>query len=202
MNNYSKKQFDGCAFNPLTEGKMLQEYPRLSEIVSPEWMDENADGILRFVVMVYDPSSPLIKGERDLNFRRMAAFELAGIDNDELMKLICAHAHRYVSELTIKYLIRFPKSKEWAAVVATEFCFWEGCQKLLEPISGDGSKSQLEAVQKKGLIKDELDKDIKRLDSYYKQFFGGDEDLEKKVKRRGTSPELMAKMKTENVQAD
>jgi hypothetical protein len=190
MNNYSKKQFDGCAFNPLTEGKMLQEYPRLSEIVSPEWMDENTDGILRFVVMVYDPSSPLIKGERDLNYRRTAAFELASIEDDKLINALSGHTHNYSPELIVKYLVRFGKSKEWAMICAFEFKFWEAVKMMIQPIVGKTSKEELEAVQKKAVVSEQLDIDIRRLESYMKIFFGEDDVLMKK--KRSITPELVA----------
>lgn len=60
----------------------------------------------------------------------------------------------------------------------------------MEPISGKNNKEELEAVQKKATIKDEIEKDIRRIESLQRTFFGEDEDLSKS--RRRITPELMA----------
>lgn len=169
----------------------------LSEIILPEWSaDGNLEGICRYMIMVYDPKSPLVQNEKDLNYRKGVAAELSGLntEDDELMISIYTCTHDFVAEIITKYLIRFAKSKEWAAIVVFEHCFWESVKKLMEPITGKDSKAELESVQKKSAIKDEIDKDIKRLEVYYKTFFGEDDDLEKKAKRR-VSPEMIANQK-------
>ena len=51
----------------------------------------------------------------------------------------------------------------------------------------------MDAVQKKSALKDELDKDIIRIDKLYKSFFGEDVELEKKGKLKIT-PENIAKL--------
>jgi len=192
---YSEKEFSGCIFNPLVSADMLVKYPRLNEIILPEWKDENLDSIIRFIICVYDPKSPLFLSERDLNYRKGVAANLCKFDtnNEELLNSIYTCSHEYFVELTMRFLIRFIKSKEFAAIVIVENCFWESAKKLMEPITGKNSKEELEAVQKKSAIKDELDKDILRLDKYYKSFFGDDEELETRAKTRMT-PESIAKL--------
>jgi hypothetical protein len=195
--SYAEKNFSGCVFNPLTKRKMLEAHPRLNEIISHEWLNETElDGLLRFMVMVYDPKSILVSTERDLNYRKSVAAELSGLNmnDEELMTSIYTFTHDFLAELVVRFLTRFVKSKEFAAIVIVENCFWESAKKLLEPISGKDSKAELEAVQKKSAIKDELDKDIARLDKYYKAFFGEDDDLEAKAKSRVT-PESIARLK-------
>jgi hypothetical protein len=190
---YTSQAFNPCMFNPLVSEKMLQAYPRLSEIIAPEWAaDANIDSILRYVSMMYDPKSPLVTVERDLNYRKQVAAEMAGITDEELLTTIFTFTHQYLVELVVKFLIRFVKSKEFTAIIVVESCFWESTKKLLEPIDGETSKAQLEAVQKKAAIKDELDKDIARLEKYYAAFFGDDKELEVKAKGRVT-PESIAK---------
>jgi hypothetical protein len=193
---YSEQNFKGCAFNPLTKDKMLDAYPRLTEIILPEWRTEELDGLLRYIICVYDPKSILVSTERDLNYRKGISAELSGLDmnNDELMTSIYTCTHDFIADLIVRFLMRFVKSKEWAAIVIVENCFWESAKKLMEPISGKNSKEELEAVQKKSAIKDELDKDIARLEKYYKSFFGDDDDLQSKAKTRVT-PESIAKLK-------
>lgn len=193
---YGQKDFSGCIFNPLVREDMLQAYPRLNEIILPEWGKAELGNLLRYIILVYDPKSILATTERDLNYRKGVAAELAGFDmNDEAyMTSVYTCTHEFLAELIMKFLMRFIKSKEWAAIVIVESCFWESAKKLMEPINGKNSKEELEAVQKKSAIKDELDKDIARLDKYYKAFFGEDEDLLLRAKTRVT-PESIAKLK-------
>lgn len=193
---YSKKQFDKCVFNPLTENKMLSVYPKLSEIIEPDWaQDENLDKLIRFTILVYDLNSPLVSDEKDLTYRKGLAAELAGMDDTmydkEFMEEVYTSKHAYLPHLIFKYLIRFCKSRDWAAICALEFKFWEAVRQSMQPITGKNSKEELEAIQKKAVIADEIDKDLKRIDTYYKTFFGNDSELEVKAKKRIT-PEQIA----------
>lgn len=196
-NHYNQKSFDGCPFHPLKDGKMLSLYPILSEIVLPEWTeDPHLDSIIRYTIMVYDPKSALVIGERDLNYRKGIAAEMAGFDqqDEELLNSIYSSAYPVMVDYTVKYLMRFVRSKEWAAIVAFEFKLWEEIKQTMTPISGKTSKEELEAVQKKAVIAQEIENDIKRLENYYAVFFGEDDELQRKATKRMT-PELMATKK-------
>lgn len=196
---YTSKQFKNCVFNPLSEGKMLSLYPKLSEIIEPEWTeDENLDRLIRYVICVYDPGSPLVSAERDMNYRKGIAADLAGFDSvmgdDDLMQSIYRCTHDYITVLIVEYLRRFAKSMEFAALIVTESCYWEAVGHLMTPIKGEDSKKILEAAQKKSVLKDEMDKDIARIDKYKKTFFGGDDALEEVFKRKSfSSPEKLLK---------
>lgn len=188
---YKLRDFEGCTFNPLVDTRMLEAYPKLSEIVLPEWLDECTDQILRYAIMVYDPKSPLIINEKDLNYRKGIAGELAGIEDETILDSIYNSTHSYSPDLIIKYLMRFARNKEWAAICAFESSFWESIKEVIEPITGKNSREKLDSVQKKSAIKEEIEKDILRLDKLYRVFCGEDDELQNKTKRRLT-PELMA----------
>lgn len=194
---YTTKDFKKCVFNPMAEKKMLTEFPKLSEIVSPDWDEEpQLDSLLRYTIMVYDPASPLVINERDLNFRKSSAAELAkfDMDDEQLLTSIYSCTHHFVPELVVKYLARFGKSMEFALLVTLEYCYWESIRHLNDPINGDTTKAILEAAQKKGVLKDEAEKDIIRIDKYRKSFFGGDTEIEETFKRKSfSSPEKMLK---------
>jgi hypothetical protein len=200
---YNEKSFSGCMFNPLSKRKMVDAYPRLNEIILPEWNGPELDSLIRYTICVYDPKSVLAITERDLNYRKGLAAELAGIDmsDDDFITSVYTCTHKFTDDpssgglvdFIIRFLMRFIKSKEWAAIVIVENCFWESAKKLMEPITGKNSKEELEAVQKKSAIKDELDKDIARLEKYHKLFFGEDDVLQEAVKTKMT-PESIAKM--------
>lgn len=209
-NTYKQADFNNCIINPMQKN-LLESNPRLQNLIpvfeNPEEEDfdeeneeemvrvnffepEEIECIFRYVIALYDPKSPLFKNERDLYKRKQEAAGIAGIKNDtDYLNSIYDCTHPLVVPLVTGYLRRFAKSMEYAAIVTVENCFWESTQKLLEPISGKNSKEELEAVQKKSAIKDELDKDIERLSRYYKAFFGGDEEIIVKAKSRMTSPE-------------
>lgn len=189
--NYKQTDFNNCQFNPLVVTVLLDAYPKLGEIIDAEWYDDDLDGILRYMIMVYDPKSPLISYERDLNYRKDIAVQLAKLGDETLAAAVINSTHKYSPALFIKYLMRFARSKEWAAICAFESSFWESIKEVIEPISGKNSKEKLESVQKKAAIKEEIEKDIKRLDALYRTFFGEDEELQLKSKRRLT-PEMIA----------
>jgi hypothetical protein len=93
MQNYSINQFNACAINPLVSGDLLLKHPHLYEVFEPEWAeDENFDRILRYVIAVYDPKSPLVAMERDLVRRKEAAIQLLDID-DELGQQLTTYSY-------------------------------------------------------------------------------------------------------------
>lgn len=196
--HYTKKSFETCLFNPMTAGKMLETYPIISEIVIPDWTSDNKlDAIIRYTIMIYDPKSPLVMAERDLNYRKGIAAEFAGFDinDEEIMNSIYSCNYPFLVDYTVKYLCRFIKSKEWAAIAAYEYKFWEAIRLIMQPISTEKSdREQLDAANKKDVLSVSIDEGLLKLEGYYKSFFGEDEELERKAKRRMT-PELMAEKK-------
>jgi len=186
---YKQADFNNCQFNPLVKDPLLSMFPRLTEIIDPEWRDEHLDSILRYMIMVYDPKSPLVFNERDLNYRKGIAVELSRLD-EEVSEAVINSTHKYSLNLIVKYLIRFARSKEWAAICAFESSYNESIKEVMEPISGKNSREKLDSVQKKAVIKQEIIEDIKRLDMLYRTFFGEDEELQKNKKR--LTPEMIA----------
>lgn len=187
---YTAKDFNNLQFNPLSKKPLLDEYPILMGIVNVN--DSETDVLLRFVILCYDPKSKLAVEEKDLNHRKAIAAELSGIREDiEYQNAVFTFALEQVARLTLRYLIRFVKSKEWAAIIAIEYKYWENISELTKPIEGSTNKERLEAAQKKAIISDEVEKDIKRIDNLYKTFFG-DDQLETAVKQSSFTAERIA----------
>jgi hypothetical protein len=172
--------FSRCPFDPLCKEPMVDAYPKLRTIFST-----NCDEIIRYVIMMYDSKSPLIEEERDLNRRKTIAVEMSGIVMPEREEMF-----EPLHEAIIEYL-QFTHDRLWAAAVSTEFRFWEAIRIQLQPIKGSTDKEQLEAAQKKNVLADSIDDCMKRIDAYAKEMSGGDEKVEKKVKKR-LSPEEIA----------
>lgn len=191
--NYTKKSFEQCQFNPFQGGKMITSFPVLSEIVLPEWAkDTYLDILLRYTIMVYDPKSPIAIAERDLNYRKGIAMELLALEEESVKDALYTCTYPILVDLTVKYLVRFVRSKEWAAICAIEFKYWEAIRLIMQPISTDkDDKAQLDAANKKEVLSASIDEGLNKIDQYYRRFFGEDEELLNKAKKRLT-PELMA----------
>jgi len=196
MSNYNQKHFENCTFNPLNERPMTEAYPVLWDIVPAELTGSaELDGLLRYLILVYDPKSALVASERDLNYRKGIAAELAGlaVEQEEAMQQVYMCKAPGLLDMTCKFLVRFIKSKEWAAIAAYEYKFWEAIRLIMQPIDNEKSdREQLDAANKKDVLSASIDEGLIKLETYYKQFFGEDDELERRAKRRMT-PELMAR---------
>jgi hypothetical protein len=181
--SYKKENFSKCQFNPIAEGNMRQLYPKLEEI-----FETTEDALIRYVILLYDKKSPLLEDERDFNKRRAVAGDLTFFDYEPED----AESQEMITTAIVNYL-QFTNDKTFAAAQAIEYKMWEAITQILTPIKGKSSKEELEAAQKKSLLADEIDRDIKRLDSYAREMSGSDTVLEKKVKRSFSSPESRLK---------
>jgi hypothetical protein len=194
---YKKEQFSNLAFNPFCTEHIVHKFPKLESIIPDDTpVDDVLDTVLRYIILMYDPQSILVREEKDLNHRRTEASILSGLNKfgEEFELSVQEFDYEPALELTVRYLVRFAKSREFAAICALEYKYWESIKKLCKPIKEDTANQELQAVQKKAVISEEIDKDIKRLENYYKLFYGEDAVLEKKAKK-GTRPEDYAQIK-------
>lgn len=191
--SYTRAVFEQCTYNPFASKKMVNAYPILAEIIAPEWAaDPHIDTLLRYTIMVYDPKSPIAIAERDLNYRKGIAMEMLAVEDDAFRDALYTCTYPILVELTVKYLVRFVRSKEWAAIAAIEFKFWEAIRLIMQPISTErDEKGQLEAANKKQVLSISIDESMNKIDLYYRKFFGEDDEMLNKAKKRLT-PELMA----------
>jgi hypothetical protein len=199
---YAADDFKKCRFNPLTE-ELYDSNPSLETVMGKCIDDEN---IVRYIIMVYDPDSVLVHMEPNLEKRKAAAVDLAGITSttkaESLMELT---EEKYVNAI-VCYLINFTNSRLWQRVAVNEQLYEEYCKRLLQPVRAanvivdDEGKKGMRQVQEKdelaaytikAKLREELDAIGAALDGYYRQLFGNDEQLVKKNKVRFT-PEMMA----------
>lgn len=189
---YSEKDFAGCSFNPMCKGFLTDNFPRLKQIVKGEWDKELSDKVLRYVILAFDSKSPLFKTERDSIRRKNIAYDLSGLTRieGEANEEIISGEDEMCFDLAIKYLSLFVREKEFAALCAFEFKYYENISELMSPIVGDTNAERLEAAKKKSVISDEIDKDIKRINDYWTLFFG-EKDMAEKIKTKKYRPESM-----------
>ena len=196
---YNEQDFSACLFNPLVKKGMLKTYPELSEI-APDNHDTLPffENVLRYICLLYDPKSPLITRERDSNYRKSLAAELAGFDtegDEAFLQTIYDSSLDWVTTLIMRFLIRLVKQRQWAFICAIEMAYWEGIKRIMKPITkAEGGKEwdELKSLDLKARLKDEAEKDLRRLDTLYKEFFNEDEGLEKAAKNIRITPEMIA----------
>lgn len=195
---YLKEHFEKCSFNPLVETSMIKTYPKLAQIVEMKWMqDNNLEKILKYVIMVFDPKSPLMSIS-SLQERKRVAFDICGISKigEDDKKNISENSYNEIlPELIIRYLINFPRSRDWAILCVLENKFWETVNILMLPLSESGDKKGLlGASESKSKIIENLKNDQKDIDYYFKTIFGEDGDIEKLARRIPISPQSIAKL--------
>lgn len=196
--HYTKDSFSKCSFNPMIDEKMLETYPSLEEIIDPKWKTEVLlDRLIRYSIMVYDPKSSLVSENITLSSRKKIALELSlltGVDKNKLDSIMACEYGEILPELVVKYLKTFPRSMEWAILTATENKLWETVAIIMSPLKKDEEKDMLGAIMKKEKILEEMEKDIVRVESYYKIVFGDDAGLQEKIRRGPISPQSIAKL--------
>lgn len=207
--SYTETQFKGCSFSPFDD-KLFKRYPRLLALVPPA--SESEDGredilqrlppeqALRYIIALYDPKSPLIKGIQNLNHRKQTALEIAAIDTDkhiaEVMVMQECKDERFVLFVQ-NYLRYYGKSMEWAMIQAFEQAFWEYQARIMQPIErGDKDKDLMSAVQIKTKLTDDIQGLYDKYQAALEKFYGEDRDLiEQSAQITRFTPEGVANMK-------
>lgn len=201
---YTKEQFRRCAMNPLAEN-IFEEYPRLLVMLPREAKDkifDNDDQIrmIRYVLALYDPKSPLIRDYPELNSRKIAAAELAGYDLEKdasITEKLFRCDNEYLVEFIITFLKTVVQSRAWASITADDQTFWEFVSRMLLPINRtEKDKDDVSAVSLKTKLGEDKENIADRLERNWNRFLGEDEDLKKKVQqKKGWSPEEQAGVK-------
>lgn len=192
---YTEKEFANCAFNPMTKGRITRNYPKLVDILKPEDRTQpHIDRLLKYIIALYDPQSPLIYQEKELKFRKIAAAEVAEF-NDEIDAELLSKMYEGKDELTVRvtilYLKKFVKNRTWAMIQSAEAAFWTATEKLMTSVS----ETKFDASAQLDI----QDKTHERLDKLYLDFYGNDIDLMRADLDQDISPEKVAKMKREYV---
>jgi len=188
-------------FDPTCSQTMLSKYPELKGIVVGEDYNISAqhnasevDALLRYVILCYDPSSPIYLNEPDLIYRQKQSADIAGIKkNEEYRNLVWSMSLDGFDGLLVSYLQRFVKNKEWAAIVAFEANYWESIRLLTKAIKIDSDlkdKEILDALQKKSLIKNELESDRDKIELWQQKFAGKDPNIMRVIKKRAKADNL------------
>lgn len=148
---------------------------------------------MAYIIMVYDPYSPLRKEYSELPLRKKAAAELSGFNLEE--------AEMDPTDEFLNSVIDFLKlvnNRLWASIVSIEAVIWEMIGKLIKPIESVGAgadKDKLAAVNMKPTTANSLVELNNELDKLLIKFYGGDDIIKKKADSRplGSDPQSVAK---------
>lgn len=204
---YTETHFKNCPFSPFDE-KLFKRHPSLVALVPPDG-EEGQEGVmatvspenvLRYIIALYDPKSPLLKGEQNLNRRKDVAADIAGIDKEKYIKEVMfmyeCRDDRFVLYVQ-NYLRYYAKSMEWAMIQSFEQAFWEYQSRLMQPIErGDKDKDLISAVQLKTKLSDDIQSLYDKYQAALEKFYGEDKELivaSAQITR--FTPESVAKLK-------
>lgn len=205
-----EKLFQKMEFNPLVPNKLADEYPKLAEIFG-----KTDDKMLRYILLMYDITSPLKDAYPELSARKNWAATLAGYKNNEdadFLKTFTKEVKtpvyddkgklKYTSKSVelhepmleaVQKLIIYQNNRLWAMIVTNEQAFYEYQRRVMAEIGGDADKDALSAITVKTKIMESMDDIDKRLDGYYKRLTSGDGELEETItKRKRLRPEDIA----------
>lgn len=218
--NYTSENFKHCQFNPFEEYP-FKAYPRLKEIVVKDahiCIDEDEeetdnhfsvpeDKMVRYILALYDPKSPLIKGESNLLRRKEIAASIAGFDVDkeeDMLAVIYDCKYEHLVLMIQNFLRFFVKSMEWAMLVSYESAFWEFQSRLMQPIErADKDKDLMTAVGNKTKLANDIQELYNKFEAAKDQFYGNDTILIKQaLKIRRFTPEGVAAFAKQFVTAE
>jgi hypothetical protein len=212
---YQQQDFDHLQFNPM-DRDLLDNRPELHGLFPPvppppkkkKESEEDEDEfqetrieyeglkplIIRYVIALYDPGSPLKRDFPKLPSRQGAAAELVGFDvvagKDELLRILFNNSDPFFVGLIHNYLKEYAQSMLYAQVQANESVFWEYVRRMMT-----FSASADDDIMK-SKMGDELGKIQDRIEVLTRKFYGDDDRLVKaaeNVKKRRTNPEGWAR---------
>lgn len=201
---FTEKDFSKCFYNPMAKN-IFSAYPRLNELAPKEVDEEDKlfsekERLVRYILALYDPQSPIIKEYPDLTSRKMAAADVAGyhaVKEQELLDVIFACDSEYMVNIVVSFLRNIVQSRLWASIQADEQTFWEFISRMMLPIAKDNKdKDMVSAVAMKTKLSEDKEGIAVQLEKNWQKFFSDDEGLKKKVEKRNNwSPESMAGVK-------
>ena len=195
MAEYSQDSFKNCLFNPLAKN-LTEKYPALIPLMPK---GENGEKILRYILLLYDPKSPLIKDSRNIKTRKQEAARLVGFDlqkDTDFLDSLFAFKNKEAVAKTVLFLKEYIHNRTWSMIVSHEQTFYEYNERLMKPVEDD-DKTKEKDVMATIVLKSKLVQDLKDIHSilkeYYKEIFE-DDDLREKVINNRISPETMARV--------
>lgn len=178
----------------------MDKYPHLIRYV-PEEYKGDAEKLLRYVCLVYDPQSKLIRDTSNYEVRKRTAAELAGYsaitkDDNNLIDELLEMKDEEVIHVVDLFLKMEIKERLWYMIQGNEQTFYEYGKRLVTPIKwGNGinskEKDEMSAIAIKTKLSNDMAVILEQLEKDYNKFYADDTQLIKVIAKRRYSPEEM-----------
>jgi len=193
---YNEKSFEAMKFNPMCKGDIGDVHPELKPIMAI-YGKPMPDLVIRYILMVYDDSSVLVQACREITMRKRTAAELSRLNtmkNEKFFDMVLDCSDTNVVKMIVEYLRVFRKPRLWQMIVANEMLFEEYNARLMQKIKENDAdeKKELDALNVKTKIRQEVEAINTSLEAYYMAMFGNDDNLKKRVQSIDFSPEGQA----------
>lgn len=198
-----KKDFKELKYDVFTVDRDLinnvrglhQYYVLLSTTDGADPKRADLDKLIRFIMVLYDKKSPLIKQLTNISQRKNEAAIVAGYSlttDADTLKGLFEFTDFELQMLAIEFL-KDQNDMYWSMIVSNEQTFWE-YQKALNAsiVSFKDDKQKMDALNVKSKLMDECDKITERVDGYYLKVFGDSEAQSKAKQVRSFTPESVA----------
>jgi hypothetical protein len=156
---------------------------------------KNFDTALRYIVFLYDKTSPLVKKHQNFEERKKSAMNLAcwGEVSESWIEEVLNNREEKVVEMIIEFL-KYQDDKLWSSIITNEELFLEYTKTLFKPIELISSdKDLIQATTIKEKIRESQSKVRVELKGLYEEFYNGDKKLDEAVKVKKFSPEYLAR---------
>lgn len=181
---------------------LLTAFPKLKAMPSfANYPHGDRNYIIRYIIYLYDPGSPLRAEIEDYAKRQVEAALLAGFEQNtkgefksDRIKQVLAGDCTEVTDMIVDFLIQLD-NRAYAQLVAGEQTFYNNIRALMKRGNYDDDTKELKSIEVKEKITDfneKLDTSIKVLTT---RIFGEDESLDERRKSRDLSPEAFANRK-------
>lgn len=181
----------GVESNVLDSVKGLDHYKPLVH----EDRRDDLDKIIRYVMVLYDKKSPLVKMVTNIGERKKESALISGYDLKTDEKIL-ARLYDWTDVEFERIALQFLKDQNdmyWSMIVSNEQTFWEFQRALNAPIDNyKDDKQKMDALNVKSKIMEECNTITERVETYYYKVFGDGEAATKAKQSRGYSPEAMA----------
>lgn len=200
-----KKDFDCLKYpvfsvekNLLDKIKELAAYAELLSLFEEPRTD--IDNLLRYVMVLYDKKSPLIRAFTNLDHRKKEAAVLAGYsvtdvseENVKRLEALFSFTDPILQAFTL-YFLEEQNNMWFCNLISNEQTFYEYQKALLTEAKLASDKDKMATLMLKSKIQDECDKIAERVETYYTKVYGDGEE-KAKAKNKDFSPEGMARRK-------
>lgn len=195
---FDKGEFKKMRFNvyEVPDSKdLMKHFPELSSMESfAKYAEADRNRLIRYIMLMYDKESPLVKRVQKYKDRQRQAAHLAGYDlqkHEDRLEQVFTLADESIANMVADFIILL-NDRKWSLIVSSEATFYEFQRGLfMNVVNVRDDKARLDAITVKAKIMTESDEIDARLERYYSDLFGDDKLIEVAKKKR-IRPESIA----------